>query len=264
MSAPLPADEAKRLEALRAYEVLDTAPEEAFDDLTMLAAHICQVPTAMVSLVDERRQWFKSRIGMDAAETSRDGAFCAQAILHADILLEVTDAAADPRFAGSELVVSGPQVRFYAGAPLVTPDGQALGALCVMDRVPRSLTAEQRTALLEGMEGCTLPPKGTARIITTTESLKIPGVRIAGKTGTAQKYVTIDGKSGNINIAWFICFAPIEKPEIAVAVAIVGDTPGEEFGGGRNAGPVAASIMKKYFEKKNRPALPTFQVPKVN
>jgi penicillin-binding protein 2 len=126
------------------------------------------------------------------------------------------------------------------------------------------LTTEQRTALLEGMEGCTLPPKGTARIITTTESLKIPGVRIAGKTGTAQKYVTIDGKSGNINIAWFICFAPIEKPEIAVAVAIVGDTPGEEFGGGRNAGPVAASIMKKYFEKKNRPALPTFQVPKVN
>ena len=147
MSAPLPADEAKRLEALRAYEVLDAAPEEAFDDLTMLAAHICQVPTAMVSLVDERRQWFKSRIGMDAAETSRDGAFCAQAILHADILLEVTDAAADPRFAGSELVVSGPQVRFYAGAPLVTPDGQALGALCVMDRVPRCLTAEQRTAL---------------------------------------------------------------------------------------------------------------------
>jgi penicillin-binding protein 2 len=89
-------------------------------------------------------------------------------------------------------------------------------------------------------------------------------LRIAGKTGTAQKTATINGKTGTINIAWFICFAPVEKPEIAIAVAMEGDTPGEEFGGGRNAGPVASEIMKKYFEKKNRPATPTFQPFKLN
>lgn len=126
------------------------------------------------------------------------------------------------------------------------------------------LTPEQRTALLEGMEACTLPPKGTARTLTTVENQKVPGIRIGGKTGTAQKAVTIDGKTGNINFAWFICFAPIEKPEIAIAVILEGDTIGEEFGGGRNSAPVASAILKKYFEKKNRPAAPAFQPPKVN
>jgi PAS domain S-box-containing protein len=147
MNAPLPVNEAQRLATLRQYEVLDTPPEQAFDDLTLLAAHICQVPTAMVSLVDEHRQWFKSRIGMTATETTRDIAFCAHTILHADQVLEVRDAEADPRFAGSPLVTSDPHIRFYAGAPLVTPDGQALGALCVMDRKPRTLTPEQLAAL---------------------------------------------------------------------------------------------------------------------
>ena len=118
---------------------------------------------------------------------------------------------------------------------------------------PIGLTPEQRAALIGGMEDCTHPPSGTGRFITSVESTRIPGVRIAAKTGTAQKMATIDGKTGNINIAWFICFAPVEKPEIAVAVALVGDTPGEEFGGGRNAGPIAALIMKKYFEKKANP-----------
>ncbi len=112
------------------------------------------------------------------------------------------------------------------------------------------LTPAQRLAIFEGMEACTLPPQGTARILTTLDALRVPGVRIAGKTGTAQKAV----KGGNINFAWFICFAPIEKPEIAIAIVLEGDTPGEEFGGGRNAGPVASAILKKYFEKKNRPA----------
>jgi PAS domain S-box-containing protein len=147
MKAPLPPDEAARLAALRSYDVLDTAPEEGFDDLTLLAAHICQVPTAMVSLVDEKRQWFKSRIGMSAAETSRDIAFCAHTILHADQVLEVRDARLDPRFADSPLVTSEQQIRFYAGAPLVAPDGHALGALCVMGRTPRSLSPEQLAAL---------------------------------------------------------------------------------------------------------------------
>ena len=117
------------------------------------------------------------------------------------------------------------------------------------------LTPEQRAALIEGMEACTLPPKGTARNITTIEIQRVPGVRIAGKTGTAQ----VSTKAGMINIAWFICFAPVENPEIAIAVALEGDTPGEEFGGGRNAGPVASAILKKYFEKKNRAAASPFQ-----
>lgn len=125
---------------------------------------------------------------------------------------------------------------------------------------PIGLTPEQRLALFEGMEACTLPPKGTARNMTTVEMQKVPGVRIAGKTGTAQ----VSTKAGMINIAWFICFAPVEKPEIAIAIALEGDTPGEEFGGGRNSGPVASAILKKYFEKKNRAVTPAFQPFKAN
>ena len=125
---------------------------------------------------------------------------------------------------------------------------------------PIGLTPEQRLAIFEGMEACTLPPKGSARIMTTIEMNKVPGVRIAGKTGTAQ----VSTKAGMINIAWFICFAPIEKPEIAIAVALEGDTPGEEFGGGRKASPVASAILKKYFEKKNRAVMPAFQPFKAN
>lgn len=147
MNASLPADEARRLATLLQYDVLDSPPEEAFDDLALLAAQICQVPTAMVSLIDQDRQWFKARVGMEAPETPRNVAFCAHTILHADHLLEIRDARADPRFADSPLVTQDPHVRFYAGAPLVAPNGQALGALCVMDRVPHELSPQQRTAL---------------------------------------------------------------------------------------------------------------------
>jgi len=147
MNAPVPPDEAQRLATLREYEVLDTLPEEAFDDLTLLAAHICQVPIALVSLVDEKRQWFKSRVGMEPSETPRDEAFCAHTILHKDEVLEINDARVDPRFAANPLVTGGPLVRFYAGAPLVAPDGHSLGALCGMDRVPRVLTRDQVSAL---------------------------------------------------------------------------------------------------------------------
>jgi len=147
MTAPIPLDEAARLEALREYGLLDTVPEQAFDDLTLLAAQICQTPIALVSLVDDQRQWFKSKIGMSATETSRDIAFCAHTILNRHEILEVRDAEADARFRDSPLVTSDPHVRFYAGAPLVNQEGHSLGALCVMDRSPRSLSPEQLAAL---------------------------------------------------------------------------------------------------------------------
>lgn len=118
---------------------------------------------------------------------------------------------------------------------------------------PIGLTPGQRAALLEGMVGCTLPPKGTARALTELAALRIPGVRVAGKTGTAQKDVNRDGKSGKINYAWFICFAPAENPEIAMAVVLEGENVGEEYGGGRESAPVAGIVMKKYFEKKANP-----------
>ena len=140
------ADEASRLEALAQYRILDTLPEQCLDDLTALATHICEAPIGLISLVDEHRQWFKSRVGMTATETARDISFCQHTILQRDLFI-VPDATQDPRFAGTPLVVEDPQVRFYAGAPLVTPDGHALGALCVMDRIPRQLTAPQQEAL---------------------------------------------------------------------------------------------------------------------
>ena len=141
-----PLSEADRLEALRAYQVLDTAPEQAFDDIVALASLICGTPIALVSLVDEDRQWFKARIGMEEGETSRDIAFCAHAVLGSETMV-VPDATLDPRFADSPLVTTNPRIRFYAGAPLTTADGHAIGSMCVMDREPRQLTEEQLDSL---------------------------------------------------------------------------------------------------------------------
>ncbi len=146
MQAPLPKNEPARLKALHDYGILDTAAEAEFDDFTLLAAHICGTPVALISLVDADRQWFKSRLGFDLSETPRGQSFCAHALHQPDVFL-VPDAAADDRFAGNPLVTGDPNIRFYAGAPLVTEEGQALGTLCVIDRVPRTLTSEQQAAL---------------------------------------------------------------------------------------------------------------------
>lgn len=147
MKPPLPKNEAKRLKVLWQYDVLDTVPEEVFDDLTDLAAHICEAPIALISLVDENRQWFKSRVGISAKETSRDISFCAHAILQNGLFV-ISDATKDPRFRDNPSVTGSPKIRFYAGVPLKSPDGFALGTLCVVDKKPRKLRPEQKRALV--------------------------------------------------------------------------------------------------------------------
>jgi adenylate cyclase len=139
MKAPLPADEAERIAELHDYHVLETGSEAQYDDLVRLASHICGTPIALISLVDSQRQFLKSRIGLNVTETSRDVAFCAHAILKPELMV-VPDALEDARFADNPLVTSDPNIRFYAGAPLVTPKG-------VIDRVPRTLNESQREAL---------------------------------------------------------------------------------------------------------------------
>jgi GAF domain-containing protein len=144
--APLPIDEAERLATLRAYDVLDSGPDAAFDDLARLAASIAGTPVSLVGLMDADRQWYKARVGTDLAESPRDISFCGWTILGSDLLV-IPDATLDPRFADNPLVTAAPNVRFYAGTPIITPEGHAVGTLCVFDVVPRQLTDAQAEAL---------------------------------------------------------------------------------------------------------------------
>ncbi len=138
--------ERKRLDSLKSFQILDTLPEQEFDDLTLLASHICETPIAAISLIDEDRQWFKSRVGLAATETPRDVAFCSRTIMGDDLFI-VADAMQNADFVNNPLVQKDPNIRFYAGAPLVTSDGQKLGSLCVIDRKARELSDEQKRAL---------------------------------------------------------------------------------------------------------------------
>jgi GAF domain-containing protein len=147
MSAPpIPPNELERLAALHRSGILDTPPEAAFDELAELAAYICRTPISTVTFIDEHRQWFKARVGMPDPETTRDISFCAHAIVGDEPLI-VEDASHDGRFCELPNVVSDPMIRFYAGVPLRTLDGFALGTLCVIDREPRRLSTEQFAAL---------------------------------------------------------------------------------------------------------------------
>lgn len=136
----------RRLAALQTYEIMDTPQEEAFDDIIRLTAYICGTPIALFTLLDLERQWFKAKIGIDASETPIEQAFCVHAIQQEHVFM-VPDATKDDRFSSNPLVVSGPHIRFYAGAPLVTPDGVPLGTLCAIDRVPRDFSDAQKEAL---------------------------------------------------------------------------------------------------------------------
>ena len=146
MSSSAPFNEAARLEALYQYSIVNTEPEDKFDDLVRLASQICRTPIAVISFVDKDRVWFKAKLGLKVNEIPRDVAFCADAILRKDFLT-VNNAREDPRFKTRPLVSFEPYVQFYTGVPLITPAGHALGTLCVMDTIPRTLTQEQQESL---------------------------------------------------------------------------------------------------------------------
>jgi len=139
-------NDAARVAALQKYAILDSEPEQAFDDLVLLASFICNTPIAMISLVDENRQWFKSKVGVSVSETPREIAFCNSAIRQPDVFV-VPDTLSDERFRNNPLVLSEPKIRFYAGAPLINEEGYALGTICVVDRTPREFSSGQQAAL---------------------------------------------------------------------------------------------------------------------
>ena len=169
MKPPIPSNETKRLDALRRYRILDTAAEPMFDDVALVASTICQTPIALMTLVDSDRQWLKAKVGLDVSETPREHAFCAYTILDKEPMV-VEDATDDERFANNPLATSAPHIRFYAGAPLIDSDGNALGSLCVIDRKPRKISDRQK----DGFGGTCTRHHCTSR---TASGIRRPGRR---------------------------------------------------------------------------------------
>lgn len=198
MSYPVPAQEAERLKALQALELMDSGRDPAFDDLVQLAAEWCGVPMAAISLIDADRQWFKACCGLNISETPREESFCTHAIVHPQELLQVRDARLDPRFADNPLVTGAPHVRFYAGAPLLTTEGHALGALCVIDSQPRELTASQVHALevLARQVGLLIELRSKrARLEQQERTLRISEARLRGVTDNVPAVIAyVDGQ----------------------------------------------------------------------
>lgn len=182
---PIPSSDAERVAALHSYEILDTGVEATFDDLASLAAKLTSSPIALVSLVDADRQWFKSRVGLEQASTPREIGFCPHAIVEPNRTFVVNDAAEDPRFLDNPLVTGSDAIRFYAGVPLVNPEGHALGTLCVLDRVPREMDAAQHEALVV-----------LARAVMTTLELRRSALRM-------KDFVLTDALTGIANRAAF-------------------------------------------------------------
>jgi GAF domain-containing protein len=148
----LPPNEAERLAALVNYGILDTEFEESFDRVTRIAANVFEVPIALVSLIDGYRQWFKSAVGLKVRETPREISFCTHAIMGSELFI-VADASCDSRFSANPLVTSDPNIRFYAGAPLIDHEGYALGTMCVIDRAPRAAMSNKQQAILTDLAG---------------------------------------------------------------------------------------------------------------
>jgi len=192
------------LAALFSYEILDTAPEADYQNIVLLAAQICRVPMALISLVALERQWFKAGIGLDVTETPRDLSFCAHAILHAQDVMVVEDTRLDPRFVAHPLVTGQPNIRFYAGTPLVSPQGLALGTLCVIDHFPRTLTTEQRRALaVLGQNVMSLLELRKAhreqlRTIANLEQLRIASHRLSVVASSTSHVVILTDAQGRI------------------------------------------------------------------
>jgi two-component system cell cycle sensor histidine kinase/response regulator CckA len=228
--APIPPNESERLGALRRYDILDTPAEAEFDDFTRLASQICGTPVATITLIDAARQWFKSSIGMAAGETPRDISFCGHTILGDDVL-EVSNALEDERFRDSPLVTGAQKVRFYAGAPLVTPDGLNIGALCVLDETPHHLTPEQREMLTV-----------LSRQVVHLLELRLAGRRIKWLNENLEQLVTRRTEElresedrfrqmaeQSSEVFWFVGLNPEGIPYVSPAVEGIWGMPAETF-----------------------------------
>ena len=254
MKPPMPVNEKARLKALRSLNILDTAPEEDFDDITFLASHICRTPIALITLVDENRQWFKSKIGIDVQETSRDSAFCAHVIAPSspEIFL-VGDALRDERFAENPLVTGEPRIRFYAGAPLLTAGNEALGTICVIDREPRELTEDQKKAL-----------EALARQVSTQLKLRQLSAQFAEANQELQGLSLTDDLTGLLNRRGFMFHAEQQlklnrTPRGSTGLVLVyADMDGlkqtnDVYGHGEGSAAIAAigEILKQSFRQSD-------------